>query len=363
MPARGKKLQCSGIWTGLLKRMGGNQVEMRRQFVTACVVSFVLLESVRALHVPADFTLAQEAALRSEFSRAESLAVVLKRESPADPTGDYAMAAIEQMRLFGCEGTMSPAELKRRVQIAVRASREQVARTPEEIWPRYVFGLSLGLSAVVAADEGSYWHAYRAGTESVEQLEEVLRREPGFSDALLALGAYHYWRGAAMKNWTWLPFVADTRNQGIREMKRAWNEGATTQHTAPGMIVWALLKDANYHEALAVSNQIAARYPANRAFVTARAEALFGLRRWAEAAAAYTQAIALYSTDQFRCPGSVEARAKRGIALAEMGKCSEALPDLRAAVSSPAHVGYGRDFRPTQNRARALLERCLEKGS
>lgn len=166
-----------------------------------------------------------------------------------------------------------------------------------------------------------------------------------------------------MKNWTWLPFVADTRSKGMREMKRAWNEGATTQNTAPGMIVWALLKDANYHEALAISSEIAARYPANRAFVTARAEALFGLRRWEEAAAAYTQAVELYSTNQFRCPGSVEARAKRGIALAEMGRCSDALPDLRAAVSSPPHAGYGRDFKATQNRARSLLERCLEKGS
>ncbi len=359
---RGKKPQPSGVWLGLMKRMRSNAVGLGRQLIAVCVLFSALPESVRAVQVPANFVLAQEAALRSDFARAESLAVVMKREQPADPTGDYAMAAIEQMRLFGCEGTMSPAELKRRVQIAVRAGREQVARRPEAIWPRYVFGLSLGLSAVIAADEGSYWHAYRAGTESVEQLEEVLRREPGFSDALLALGAYHYWRGAAMRNWTWLPFIADTRSQGIREMKRAWREGATTQNTAPGMIVWALLKDADYHEALAISSEIAARYPANRAFVTARADALFGLRRWEEAAAAYTQAVGLYSADQFRCPGSVEARAKRGIALAEMGKCSDALPDLRAAVLSPAHVGYGRDFKATKNRARVLLERCLEKG-
>lgn len=342
------------------RRREGNR---RRPTPLLVAVSlFAFSGAIHAARIPAGFVDTQEAALQGHFALAETLASRMTRVEPRDPTGYYARVAISQMQLFGCEVAPAPAVLKRHTEEAVRVGGERVRANPNDVWGRYMYALALGSAASTAADEGSFWAAYRTGTEAISQLEEVLRREPGFADARLALGTYRFWRGAATRNWNWLPFLDDTRAQGINDIRRAQRDGATTTHTAAGMLVWALLREQHWNEALVVSSEITRRYPANRAFLTAHAEALTGLRRWNEAASAWTSVLQTYSLEDVSCGGFVQARANRGIALAEAGRCADAIPDLRAALSATVQDGFGRDFKTLNERSRALLARCAGEG-
>jgi len=303
---------------------------------------------------------AQEASHQGDMGAADSLSRSLISRWPENPTGYYARAALVQIRTMGCQGVLLQKELRENLQKAVETGTERIRQHPEDTWARYILGLALGLEGVLAVREGSLWQAYRKATRSVDELEEVLRRDPSFADAWLPLGTYHFWRGEALKRWVWLPFISDTRAQGIAEMRRAAQEGRTTKVSAQSMLLWALLMTDQYEEALRISGPLVERYPANRSFLWARAEAFKALGRWREAEEAFAAVSRTFGPEYDGCPGPVEIRAKRGMALAELGECERARPLLEAALAYTPPPTDASNFAGIQAEARHYLERCAQ---
>ena len=300
----------------------------------------------------------QDASFRVDLAAADSICAAMIARWPDDPVGYYGRAVHEQARSLGCEGSRSAAPLDADLEAATERGLVRLRAFPDDVWTRYLVGLALGFQSLRAMERGWPWRAYRLGTRSLDHLYDVLRRDSTFADAWLPIGTYHLWRGVALARWTWLPFVDDTRDQGLHELRRAAREGRITAVSAKSMLVWALQPVGRHGEALALADSLVREYPRNRSFLWARAEALKALGRWDQAEVAFAGVVASFGPEDDACPGLVTVRSTRAMALVELGRCDEARPLLEAALTYRPPDAAARDYDAVRRAARSYLSRC-----
>ena len=301
---------------------------------------------------------AQRASHRGDTATADSLVCVLITRWPESPVGYYARAVQFQVKALGCEGMRDEAAFREDVATAIRVARTIADERPDDAVNRYFLGLSLGMEAVTAARGGNVWRAWRSSSGSMDEFRHALERDSSLVDAWLPIGAYHFWRGQALKGWAWLPFIEDTREQGLSEMRRAADEGTLTRISARSMLLWALLAAERPVEALSLADSLVADFPRNRSFRWARAEALRDLGTWADAADDYQRVADTFPPEDFACPGYVELRTKEALMLAELGRCDEALPALERCLEYTPPEAVGDEFEELKEEARQAIRRC-----
>jgi tetratricopeptide (TPR) repeat protein len=274
----------------------------------------------------------QEASHASQHGDAERLAMEYVDQWPRDATGEYALAVALQAAVVGCEGTRDTERINESLDRAVILAEDQLVLHPEHHWTRYVLGLALGFQAVNAIQTGDPWRAWRLSRMSVTQLESIAADDSTWADVWLPLGAYYFWRSQALARWTWLPFIDDRRDMGIRKLRYAYENGTTTSVSAGNILVWALITYERPAEALALTDSLLKRHPRNRSLLMARGESLKSMDRLSEALEAFAVLEADYDGDESNCVGKAEAGAKQGVLLAGLGDCMRAIPLLRRAV-------------------------------
>ncbi|NNE44214.1 MAG: hypothetical protein HKN12_08385, partial [Gemmatimonadetes bacterium] len=135
-----------------------------------------------------------------------------------------------------------------------------------------------GYKARYLALQEKWWPAYRTGKRGVSQLEEVVKRDPGFADAYLGLGIYHYYSdvlpGVLQFLGTFVGINGD-RERGLREIRRSLLEGVLVPvearfflaeiHTSFEMDQW---------RALEYSRSLRDEFPENELFTWMNARVL-----------------------------------------------------------------------------------------
>lgn len=351
---------------------------LRRGWISA-IISIVLAfsanaaqDSVRTAPISGDVAIGlpsnrrlmlleiQEKSHQAEHAVAESLARVYILRWPDDPTGYYARAVALQAKHFGCEGYLDETAIVAALNGAVERARERLRLDESDRWAQYMLGVALGFQSVDMLDRGRPLEAWKISRRSLSALDEVRRHDPEFADALLPLGAYHFWRGRAVAKWSWIPFLNDTRDEGLQELRIAAEKGHTTSVSAQNMLMWALHVDGRYEEALALADSLLNRYPRNRSIRQVRAEALYALDRKLVALQAYRDLVHAYESEYAECPGRYAAIGKLGIVLSELGRCDEALPYLRQAVAYVPSRDAQKGYVNTLSEAHRVLKRCGE---
>jgi tetratricopeptide (TPR) repeat protein len=274
----------------------------------------------------------QEASHASQHGDAERLALEYIDRWSRDATGEYALAVALQAAVVGCEGTRDTERINESLDRAVVLAEDQLASHPEHCWTKYILGLALGFQAVNAIQVGDPWRAWRLSRRSVSQLESIAADESTWADVWLPLGAYYFWRSQALARWTWLPFIDDRRDMGIRKLRYAYENGTTTRVSAGNILVWALITYERPAEALALTDSLLRRHPRNRSLLMARGESLKSMDRLSEALEAFERLEADYDGAESNCVGRAEAAAKQGVLLAGQGDCVRAIPLLRRAL-------------------------------
>ena len=302
----------------------------------------------------------QEKSHQAEHAVAESLVREYVLRWPDDPTGYYARAVALQAKHFGCEGFLDETAIVAALNGAVERANERLRLNETDVWAQYMLGLALGFQSVDMLDRGRPFEAWKISRRSLSALDDVRRKAPEIADALLPLGAYHFWRGRAVAKWSWIPFVDDTREQGLQELRIASEAGYTTSISAQNILMWALHVDGRYEEALTLADSLLEKYPRNRSILQVRAEALYALDRKVSALDAYRDLISAYEPELSECPGRYTAIGKLGVILSELGRCNEALPYLREAATYIPPSDAQKGFVTAISEARGALKRCGE---
>lgn len=190
---------------------------------------------------------------------------------------------------------------------AAQLAKARLKRDPKDLEALYFLGATEGLKAAFAtAVQRSFMSALRDGSSSVDRHREVIKLDPNFHDAELTIGLYDYVVGSLPGPVKLLASIVGTRGsrkRGLLTLQRVAGEGRWAKDDARALLIVLLKREKRYEEALAISRELATRYPRNYLFKLEAADALVSIAaaerragRAAEAAQAEREALVIFDT-------------------------------------------------------------------
>jgi len=127
---------------------------------------------------------------------------------------------------------------------------------PDDKWAMFFKGTALGYLAVWEGHHGSWFSAVVKGVKAGKLFSKAVKRDSLFYEAYLGLGTLHYWRAAKIGIIRKLPFVADTREQGIEELKLAVENSHLSSTAAALGLAWVYIDRKDYQKTIEVTDRL-----------------------------------------------------------------------------------------------------------
>ncbi len=166
-----------------------------------------------------------------------------------------------------------------------------VTRNKNDADAQYFLGAYYGVMAGYEASTArKFFSALRNGSRSVDAHEKTVKLNPNYHDAYLSLGMYDYIVGS-------LPFVykalvsvvgvRGNKQRGIARLKGVIEKETSAADDARVLLLAIYQNEKRYEDALALLDQLSAKYPRNYLIKLERAYTLVSLKRDADAYAAF----------------------------------------------------------------------------
>lgn len=166
-----------------------------------------------------------------------------------------------------------------------------VARNKNDADAQYFLGAYYGVMAGYEASTArKFFAAMRNGSRSVDAHEKVLKLKPDYYDAYLSVGMYDYIVGNlpfAYKALAAIAGVRGNKQRGITRLKTIVEKEAATADDARVMLLAIYQNEKRYEDALAVLDQLSAKYQRSYLLKLEKAYTLVSLKRADDAYAAF----------------------------------------------------------------------------
>jgi len=162
---------------------------------------------------------------------------------------------------------------------------------------RYYFfrGSASAYLAFFQGRQGSWYPAFKNGLKAREDLEKAIEYNPELHDAYLGIGTFQYWVSTRLK---WLPFVSDSREEGIENIVKAVKYSDHSRYLAMHQLIYILLDFKKYDEALVYAKRVIEAYPESPFMGWAYAHTLYKMKKNEQALQAYKALLRLIE----QCP-------------------------------------------------------------
>jgi hypothetical protein len=161
---------------------------------------------------------------------------------------------------------------------ATQLARARLKLNKQDIEALYFLGATEGLKAAFAtAVERRFMAALGDGSSSVDRHRDVIKLDPNFHDAELTIGLYDYIVGGLPLPVKILASIAGARGskkRGLQTLERVAKEGRWAKDDAKALLIVLFKREKRYADALALSRELAERYPRNYLFKLEAADAL-----------------------------------------------------------------------------------------
>ena len=156
-------------------------------------------------------------------------------------------------------------------------------------------------------------------------MERILKVDPGFHDALLLAGSYRFWRSAAVKRVSWLPFIGAEFDEPVQMVETAIVKGVLSG-TLSNTVLMEMLLEYKPREAANLGERLFMQYPRCRLFAWQLGEAYKKLGRYEDAVRIFT-GIAESMRDDPLDDGSGMVRSywKLAVCAKEVGNTDECM--------------------------------------
>src|SRR5439155_17086673 len=270
----------------------------RCPFVCLIVLVCGLVQSADASDQKQIYGQSADALYNLDFSTAQRGYETLTRESPDNPDYWNALASsiwlkiiYDQQKLniesfsgnssFGTKESkdaVNPADEKRlRETLATAMSKAEalLKENPNDVRALYALGVS---NATLASFEGSAKRSYLAAHSKAKTArnlhQQVLKLDPTFDDARLAVGTYDYVIGVIPAFFRFLLAPLGVRSagkdEGIRELETAAAKGKMASTDARMVLTVVYAREKKYDQALNLINELHGKYPRNFLFELAK---------------------------------------------------------------------------------------------
>jgi tetratricopeptide (TPR) repeat protein len=234
-------------------------------------------------------------------------------------------------------------------------AKARLRRDPRDVEALYFLGVTEGLKAVFAAAvERRFTAALGDSSSAVERHRQVLKLDPNFHDAELSIGMHNYIIGSLplpLKLIASIGGMRGSKKRGLETLERVAREGRWAQGIARLLLIDLYKREKRWTEAIALAQELGARYPRNYLFQLQVADAL--IARAATVLRAKGGSESAARADQQEAFRIFESLLRNRAAGVSKG---------RDAASDLIHYRYGEALLMTGQPARAAEEFLAAKG-
>ena len=225
---------------------------------------------------------------------------------------------------------------------ALALAEARLRSQPQDVQALYDVGAALGvLASYTATVDGRVSGAFSQARRAYNAHERVMKLDARRKDAALVVGTYRYIVSTLPFPLRWMAYVAGfggDREYGVRLVEEAARYPSDAQTDAKIALLLLYNREGRFKDALAVTDDLMARYPRNRIIVLEAGATAIRARLFAQADRVLSEGITRLETDTRPRAFGEEAMwyYKRGLARLPLGNVEGSRADLQRAQSLPS---------------------------
>ena len=225
---------------------------------------------------------------------------------------------------------------------ALALAETRLRSQPQDVQALYDVGAALGvLASYTATVDGRVSGAFSQARRAYNAHERVMKLDARRKDAALVVGTYRYIVSTLPFPLRWMAYVAGfggDREYGVRLVEEAARYPSDAQTDAKIALLLLYNREGRFKDALAVTDDLIARYPRNRILVLEAGATAIRARLFAQADRVLSEGITRLATDTRPRAFGEEAMwyYKRGLARLPLGNVGGSRADLQRAQSLPS---------------------------
>lgn len=228
-----------------------------------------------------------ELTIRNDFAGAATVFEALIRQYPDNPCGYFYLGATYQAEMLDCENYALLDTFRVLMDKTIVLAKAQQKVNKNDPWALFFEGSAYLYRSFMDSKRSKLWGAYRNAVKGVDRLEKALEMDSTFYDAYLGIGSYKYWKSVKAKSLTWLPFLSDEREKGIKMVHQAIEHGYFTRYVGRDQLAWILLSKGDLADALAQAEANYQLFPESRFFRWTLIEIVYKNGQWDRALELY----------------------------------------------------------------------------
>ena len=228
-----------------------------------------------------------ELTINNRFDQAIQIYQNLVERYPYHPMGYFYVAAAIQAKMLDAENYSEIAEFNWWIDQSIHLADSLNKAGVADGWIYFYYGSSFLYRGLMKTKQGSWFSAYRDASKGVKFLEQAVNKDSSIYEAYLGIGSFKYWKSAKTNFLTWLPFIADEREEGLNLIYKSLQKGLFVKWIGRDQLCWILMDKGDYQAALEIARLNCQHYPESRFFRWTLAFATFHTGEWSQSYALY----------------------------------------------------------------------------
>lgn len=209
--------------------------------------------------------------VKQNYRNAEKIFQEFDEDYPQIPLGKIYLAATLIAESYDYETPFDDNRITSLLSEAKKTSEFLLSSNKKDNWYKYYLALVTGYQAYYEAIKGNLFKALSVGLNSYNLFDEILEQDSTFQDALIAVGTYKYWKSAKLEFLSWLPFIDDEREVGVKLIERSIKNNSYNSHLAIYSLIWIFIHKKDFNNAKYLAEFALNKFPQSRIFKEAYA--------------------------------------------------------------------------------------------
>jgi hypothetical protein len=260
-------------------------------FRPALLAGFVVITSLSfcAFAQPSnpDIQKGIELGIEQKYDEALSLFSSMKDAFPDHPAGAFFSAAVWQSQMMDFETRQWESEFYQEIDLAIKLAKGRLAQNPNESNMYFFYGAALAYKSLQLGMDKKYLPSIKMAMNSMKELKRAGTLDSSFCDPLLGIGSYQYWRSRITRNFSWLPFFPNRRQEGIALIQKVRDCGVYSKWASLSNLAWIYIEEKDFAAAEECARTGLNRFPASRFFLWPLGEAQFRKGNFPDALATF----------------------------------------------------------------------------
>lgn len=202
---------------------------------------------------------------------------------PANPVGYFLLGAVYQIISEEYRNDSYQVEIEDNLEQAINLCNQKKDTDPRNPDWYFISGAAYGYRGLHRAFHGRWWKAFTDGFKCRSNLKKALELDSTYYDACWGLGSYYYYRTIKSRDFLWLPFISDKREEGMALIRKAIASGFLSSNIARESFLRIYLIEEKLEELVSLADSLCQIWPADPYFLLFHTEGLLALGRLDEA--------------------------------------------------------------------------------